>query len=331
MRGGTAVSPWPTASLSKVIAEASLRGYLLEETLAWLLRDSAYELLTARDKDPELEGHGAELKVRGRGAAHQVDVLGQFAFTPAFSLPVRLFLEAKFHKSFCGLEVIRNAFGVIQDVNENYVADPQRSRPRRRFQYCYALFSTSGFTQVAQEFALAHQISLIDLSGESFAKLRDAVSHAARELWFVEERYPRTGPLVPWMRWRLRLLFGTVPEDVVMMDLGQSLPHLATDELNYYANEILASFVEQLKTQTAVGLLIGFPSAPFIIPLATADRSQFLRYANTHPSHQIDLRRSGHGHSAEWVVSPSQDSSAYRASLYTASSARDLDQRKRGA
>jgi len=26
---------------------------------------------------------------------HQVDVWGEFAFTPAFSLPVRLFLEAK--------------------------------------------------------------------------------------------------------------------------------------------------------------------------------------------------------------------------------------------
>src|SRR5258708_15522345 len=129
------------ATLSGMIAETSLRGYLLEETLAWLLRDSAYELLTARESDPELEAHGAELKVRGRGAMHQVDVLGQFAFTPAFSLPVRLFLEAKFYHGTCGLGVIRNAFGVIQDVNQNYVADAHISGPRRRFQYCYALFS----------------------------------------------------------------------------------------------------------------------------------------------------------------------------------------------
>jgi hypothetical protein len=144
------------ATLGDVIAEATLRGYLLEETLAWLLRESAYELLTGHDVDPELEGHGAELKVRGRGAAHQVDVLGQFAFTPAFSLPVRLFLEAKFLSDACGLGVIRNAFGVIQDVNQNYIADAGNFHPRRRFQYCYALFSTSGFTKVAQEFALAH-------------------------------------------------------------------------------------------------------------------------------------------------------------------------------
>jgi hypothetical protein len=165
-----------------VIAEATLRGYLLEETLAWLLRESAYELLTGDDMDPELEGHGAELKVRGRGAAHQVDVLGQFAFTPAFSLPVRLFLEAKFVAGACGLGVIRNAFGVSQDVNQNYIADPENPHPRRRFQYCYALFSTSGFTKPAQEFALAHQISLVDLSGGSFANLRGAVSTTAHNL-----------------------------------------------------------------------------------------------------------------------------------------------------
>jgi hypothetical protein len=33
-----------------------------------------------------------------RGASHQVDVLGEFALTPAFSLPIRMFLEAKFNR-----------------------------------------------------------------------------------------------------------------------------------------------------------------------------------------------------------------------------------------
>lgn len=31
---------------------------------------------------------------QGHGADHQVDVFGEFAFTLAFSVPVRLFLEA---------------------------------------------------------------------------------------------------------------------------------------------------------------------------------------------------------------------------------------------
>ena len=138
-------------TVSGVIRESTLRGYLLEEALAWLLRSSAYELLVSADQDPaELEPHGYGLRVRGRGTTHHVDVLGEFAYTPAFSLPIRLFLEAKFYTTPCGLDVVRNALGVIQDVNQNYKTDAHSTRPRRRFQYCYALFSTSGFSKDAK-------------------------------------------------------------------------------------------------------------------------------------------------------------------------------------
>jgi hypothetical protein len=45
----------------------------------------------------------------------------------------------------------------------------------RRFNYCYALFSTTGFSSPAQEMALAHLISLIDLGGPDFQPLRKVV------------------------------------------------------------------------------------------------------------------------------------------------------------
>jgi hypothetical protein len=80
-----------------MITEAQLRGYLLEEALAWLLRNSGYRLLVHKSQDnDELTLNGNGLCVKGRGADHQADVLGEFAFTPAFSFPIRLFLEAKF-------------------------------------------------------------------------------------------------------------------------------------------------------------------------------------------------------------------------------------------
>lgn len=162
-----------------MVTRGALRGYLLEESLAWLLRHSGYNLLVSDDHDPaELESHGSDLRVRGRGTTHQVDVLGEFAFTPAFSLPVRLFLEAKYYLAPCRLDVVRNAYGVLDDVNQNFVYRSGRG-PRRRYQYCYALFSASGFTAPAQEFALAHQISLVDLSTPSFGWLRHYVSKAA--------------------------------------------------------------------------------------------------------------------------------------------------------
>jgi len=128
-----------------VFTESQLRGYILEETLASLLRESGYALLMSPDEDPEeLAGRIGHLRVRGRGTNHQADVLGQFEFTPAFSLPVQLFLEAKFRDQKCGLDLVRNAFGVIQDVNENYVPDPRSTRPRRRFQYRYACSRLAG-------------------------------------------------------------------------------------------------------------------------------------------------------------------------------------------
>ncbi|MEU5931052.1 hypothetical protein [Micromonospora sp. NPDC047187] len=59
--------------------EAQVRGYLLEEVIAWLLRRSGYELLTEQVAgDPALEMTGAGLAVRGRSARHQADVLGEF-------------------------------------------------------------------------------------------------------------------------------------------------------------------------------------------------------------------------------------------------------------
>src|SRR5579862_7849836 len=184
--------------------QAVLQGYLLEEALAWMLRKTGYRLLQHEDDDPaELRMPGNTLLVKGRGADHQVDVLGEFALTPAFSLPVRMFLEAKFKDAPCGLPVVRNAHGVISDVNENYVR-AEGLRPRRRFHYVYALFSTSGFTAPAQEYALAQQISLVDLSGESYQWLRDLITDTAAGLDALRTRHRLRLFPVSWMRPMIR-------------------------------------------------------------------------------------------------------------------------------
>jgi hypothetical protein len=79
-------------------------------------------LFHPRKAHPEaLDWKRGALVVRGRGADHQADVLGNFALTPAFSLPIRMFLEAKSYSASCGLPIVRNAHGVIHDVNENFV------------------------------------------------------------------------------------------------------------------------------------------------------------------------------------------------------------------
>jgi hypothetical protein len=286
---------------------AVLRGYLLEEALAWLLRNTGYRILEHKDDDPdELDMRGETLLVKGRGAAHQVDVLGEFSLTPAFSLPIRMFIEAKFNRHPCGLAIVRNAHGVIFDVNENYVRRDS-ARPRRRFQYVYALFSTNGFTQPAQEYALAQQISLVDLSGDSFGWLKSAVYDCATQLYRLRTQYRIRQFPVNWLRRmvRMMLLGSTVEPDQITWNTNA--PRFRAD-----ATGSLQEFAAGLLARENAELLLGFPAAPFILMLGSDDPVRFIHYADNHPSHTVRLRRRGSGENAEWGVTPWESPEAYR-------------------
>jgi len=286
-----------------VSTPAQLRGYLLEEALAWLLRHSGYRLLVDWRQDPEeLVRNGDGLCVKGRGAEHQVDVLGEFAFTPAFSLPIRLFLEAKFTRQKTDLPVVRNAHGVIHDINENFVHGPGQ-RLRRRFRYVYAVFSAKGFTKNAQDFALAQQISLVDLSGASFGWLRDAVEAAASELYRLQEEYRIQRFPVSWMRGQLRSQLGTLPS-LAESDQVPRLAETESKEFAVHAYPVLDILTHTLQERMRTELLLGFPAAPFVLPLAVDDVTWFLNYASVLPDHRIRLRRAVQGTQTEWRVSP---------------------------
>lgn len=300
-----------------MLSKAHIKGYLLEEALAWLLRNSGYHLLTSRNDDrAELTcSQDGSLAVRGRGARHQVDVLGQFAFSPAFSLPVRMFLEAKALNTRCGLSIVRNAHGVIHDINQNFaypeLRDPAgedngRQRPRRRYHYTYALFSTSGFTRDAQRYALAHQLSLVDLSGPSFAWLRVLIEETGGKLYSASVQCGMTKFPVNWLRAVLRRALTTadVPEP-------EGIPTNAP-QFRSTALQALQAYTADLTTKTSSELLLGFPEAPFILPLATESANAFITHAEAHPSHPVRLRRTGSDGTAEWALSPHENESAYR-------------------
>lgn len=287
--------------------EAVIRGYLLEECLAWLLRGSGYRLLVSADDDPvELQAQGQELRVRGRGTSHQVDVLGELAFTPAFSLPVRMFLEAKFYSTPCRLDVVRNAHGVIDDVNENYATRRTGDGPPlRRFHYTYALFSASGFATDAGQYALAQQISLVDLSLPTFAWLLKPIAHAAGRLYRRQQRFNIASFPVSWLRVRLRDLLGTVPaEDLPEIETGAPLFAAA-------AEKVLVALADALHVHQQTQLLLGFPAAPFVLALRAEDKAAFRSFATKHPSHPVYIRRTG-GEDGEWLASPMADEHAYQ-------------------
>jgi Restriction endonuclease len=288
-----------------VIRLAQLRGYLLEEALAWLLRNAGYRLLVDKRQDEEeLIRHGNGLCVRGRGADHQVDVLGEFAFTPAFSLPIRLFLEAKFTEQKTGLPVVRNAHSVIHDINENF-AHGRGKRLRKRFRYVYAIFSAKGFTREAQDFALAQQISLVDLSGTSFDWLRHAVEAAAFELYESQELHQIQRFPLNWMREQLRSRLGTLPA-LADGSYSSRLVETEADRFADHARQILDMLTQTLQSRSETELLLGFPAAPFVLPLASDDVTQFLNYARVLPDHRVRLRPAGQGAHVEWRVSPAE-------------------------
>ena len=124
-----------------------IRGAILEELVLVLLDKAGYRILNENDGD-ELRNGPNGLELQGRGEWHQVDALVSYDFTPAFIYPLRLIVEAKAYDTKVGIDVIRNAVGVVKDVNENYFTHKSTQGQEykiRRFNYAYAVFSLNGF------------------------------------------------------------------------------------------------------------------------------------------------------------------------------------------
>ncbi len=146
---------------------SQVRGALLEEAVLYLLDKFGYETIEASSahRDESLRGGHSGFEVRGRGSWHQIDALASFRSSPAFMYPLRLMVEAKCYQKHrtVGIEVVRNAVGVLKDISENYFSVPSGGADVQvsRFNYHSAIFSTSGYTSGAIDYALAHQVFLI--------------------------------------------------------------------------------------------------------------------------------------------------------------------------
>ncbi|PFS62761.1 hypothetical protein COK41_14870 [Bacillus cereus] len=171
------------------VSVSALKGFLLEEALSKLLENSGYtlidkEVLNYPNKYPEFVSQGNGLNIKGRGGTHQADVLGQFPISIPFNYPVRLFLEAKFKSKKVGIDVVRSGIGILTDLNANYqtIGLDNDELLFQRFNYQYAIFSTSGFSENAVRLAIAYKITLIDLSGNEYIYLLAAIEEVAQSL-----------------------------------------------------------------------------------------------------------------------------------------------------
>jgi hypothetical protein len=283
------------------------KGYILEEILAYLIRNAGYKLLVDPSQDPnDLVWKSNGLVVVGRGSYHQVDVLGQLEWFPSFTFPIRLFAEAKFRSSTTSLNHVRNAVGTILDINQRYSRLLEESNGdtifHPHFQYAYALFSTSGFTEPATTMALAHQISLVDLSGNEFKVLRDSITNAVVRLGVS---IPRR--VVIEIRHFLRRELGTAPDNLPINSNYpyQQLP--VSHDVQIYLQDVIDTTLEYGE------LFIGMINGPFILMLKADHIRDFLSYAIEKPNHGVTISWSPNiDEGNTWEIQPSYGDHKYR-------------------
>ena len=162
-------------------------------------------------------------------------------------------------------------------------------------------------------YALAHQISLIDLSGAPFSWLRDSVAAAAAEVHLLQELLKER---LPSGRLPLPLL-----RDAVRRALATESTSFRTSNATPFESEIgldlaavAARMPDSLEGQ-GNEVLLGFPAAPFALTMTAPEGGveAFLAFARERPTHVVHLARTkGTRRVAHWEVSPVGNTRAYR-------------------
>lgn len=270
-----------------VISSGVLKGYLLEEVVASLIRNAGYRLLTRPEDDPhDLSLMSNGLQVRGRGGFHQADVLGELTWAPAFGNPIRLFIEAKWRGQGRGrlkIPEARHAVGILQDVNQVLVtvqARPAGTAPGLTsedvtnsgrgfcYSYRYALCSTSGFSPGAQAYALAHQVALLDLSHQEYDELRASIDSVGDALHDYIERMERAG--IASATPRGRLLRG------IRATLRRELWELPLEEADGGLLPVLRPLLES--TWNIGELFVGVSATGFVVLLKADHPNRMIRH-----------------------------------------------------
>ena len=118
--------------------------------------------------------------IQGLGEAHNADVLLEPPVQTPFFSRARLLIECKDYRQKVGLNTIRSALGLREDINHFEIVDINRLQGRQnqrrhgitynydRFSYQVAVAAFNGFTVPAQEFAATHRIPLLEFNKMPF-------------------------------------------------------------------------------------------------------------------------------------------------------------------
>lgn len=244
---------------------SQVRGAILEEAVLYLLEKFGYKTIEAvpAHQDESIRGGHSGLEVRGRGSWHQIDALASFRSSPAFMYPLRLMVEAKCYQAHrtVGIEVVRNAVGVLKDISENYFSVPSGGADVQvpRFNYHSAIFSTSGYTSGAIDYALAHQVFLIQYENVPVIRpLIDAI------MQFDENCITRLGKRsISEVRKRYR---SAIRDEMYEVDIQQFITHRGIELINGALANSLAriqgSYFGMLQGRWPLHLLTSTPVPP---------------------------------------------------------------------
>ncbi len=247
-----------------------VRGIILEEVILYRLEMVGYRIVKAGEEETE-NGHSG-LEVQGRGEKHQIDALAAFDHTPPFMYPVRLMVEAKCYapNNTVGIDVVRNSVGVLKDISENYftynsATDDGHEIKAQRYNYCSAVFSTSGYTSGAISYAIAHQIFLIQY--ENVWHMRHIIPAllAFNEDGLVSMNQVKLSKKI---RQELRRYFGVLPAGGVLPDDGDVCPFTESGYEYLKENiikplfEIKGSYFGMLQGRWPIHLLSSQPLPP---------------------------------------------------------------------
>jgi hypothetical protein len=285
-----------------VMTAEQLKGYLLEEALAYLIRCSGFKLITTTNYEKNLRLRGNGLQIKGRGGWHQADVLGRLAIIPAFTFPMRLFIEAKYKgKHKLGVSIVRNAIGTIVDLNTTSLPVDNDNPIPYNYRYEYALFSATGFNEEATQLALAHGISLIDLSTSDYNSLLTVISKTANLLLEKHKQKNLLKQIRKTLRIRLEIYHNEYSENNI---IEQRNIGIATD-LNILVNTIRAYD----------RLYIGTVNAPFMLLLKADNPAFFEEYSLEQEGneHLIEMHwNQNDENGGHWTINPELNPEAYR-------------------
>ena len=111
--------------------------------------------------------------IQGLGEAHNADVLLEPPVQTPFLSPARLLIECKDYSKKVGLNTLRSALGLREDINHFDIVDMKELSARKsqrrkgiiykyqRFSYQVAVAALNGYTVQAQKFAVTHRIPLL--------------------------------------------------------------------------------------------------------------------------------------------------------------------------